>query len=143
MKIKEIKNLENLKRFIIEDLKWEFNQWLLPTEHDSVVLYDEDQSKKLALIAFYCKMAKDLEQLISYRHVEYDFTYYLENGNLNFKMFSDFSLKDPSLEIIDIDLENEDLDHFDIIKRVLDSYSLIEIIEIFNIQLNEVIKLLK
>lgn len=62
---------------------------------------------------------------------------------LNFKMFSDFSLKDPSLEIIDIDLENEDLDHFDIIKRVLDSYSLIEIIEIFNIQLNEVIKLLK
>ena len=141
-KLEKIKNLEDLKRFVTEDLKWEFNQWLLPTEDDGFILYSEEQCQKLALIAFYCKMGKDLEQLIANKHVEYSFTYYVEYGYLYFKMFNDLSLKDPALERIDIDPENDELDHFEIIKYTLDMYTLTEIMFKINIQLNEVMKLL-
>ena len=137
MKMKEIKNLENLKRFVIEDLKWDFNQWLLPTEDEGYVLYTEEQCQKLALIAFYCKIGKDLESLILGFEREFWFTYYIEYGYLYFKMYGDYGMHNPSFPVsLDTD------DNFDNIKKVLDTHSIQEISTILRNSLSEIEKLL-
>lgn len=137
MKIKEIKNLENLKKFIIEDLKWDFNQRLFQSEDEVPNMFTEEQCQKLALIAFYCKVGENLESFILGSEIDDWFTYYIHYMSLYFRMYADQGFHNPSFPIV-IDLD----DNFDIIKHILDAHSLKEISVILRNSLSEIDKYL-
>ena len=118
-RIKEINTLEDLTKYIKEDLSWYYDTKIKSNE------YTESQIKKIAIIATFCNIGKKLEMSLNKNKYSTPFSFYIIDNELYFSMYNTVDLEDPFLYIT-----YEEKNPVEKLKHALDRYTYFEIAKI-------------